>query len=158
MKSIILKIVVSIIVVSLAAILTYQLRESNLASTDGSVQIIIVDDNGNIVFDQNVIYMKDDNFFDVLNRQFDLTCATSNYGTDDSCTYDFSGFAYQGKVLLGIKGDGFTVQTDWSNSFLKFETFGEDDYHLATQGVSNIEFSNHDKIRISYTSVLEGLS
>ncbi len=158
MKSIILKIVVSILVVSIAAILVYRLNDSNQATSDGSVRIVIIDELGNTVFDQDVVYQKDDNFFDAINREFNLTCASSSYEADDTCSYDFKGFGYQGKVLLGIANDDFSVQTDWQNSFLKFEIYDENEYHLTTQGVSDLSFVNQDKIRISYASVLEGLS
>ncbi|PKK96720.1 MAG: hypothetical protein CVV58_04940 [Tenericutes bacterium HGW-Tenericutes-3] len=158
MKSTILKIVVSVIVVSIAAIFTYQLRVSNQATTNGSLEIVIIDQQGNEVFNDEISYEIDDSFFDILNRNFELTCATASYGRDETCSYNFTGFAYEGKVLLGIKNDDFTVQTNWSTSFLKFEIYDENGYHLTTQGVSHIEFSNHDKIRISYASVLEGLS
>lgn len=158
MKTTALKIVVSIIVVLTSAILVHFLTVSNQASSDGSLRIIIVDENGSTVFDDDVIFKENDNFYDVLQREFDLTCASSSYQPDATCSYDFQSFTAEGKILLGIANDDFDVITDWSLSFLAFELFDGTDYYLATQGVSNIEFHDQDQIRISFRSVSEGLN
>ncbi len=158
MKTTVLKIVVSIIVVLITAILVHVLSVSNQATSDGSLRITIVDDNGQTVFNGDVSYFENDSFFDVLQREFELTCASSSYQADASCSYDFQNFAYEGKILLGIANDDFNIQTDWSHSFLAFELFDGSDFYLATQGVSRIEFSNQDQIRISVRSVSEGSS
>lgn len=158
MKTNVLKIVVSVIVVLTAAILVHFLSVTNQASSDGTLRIVIVDENGETVFNDDVIFRENDTFYDVLQREFELTCASSSYQSDASCSYDFPSFASEGKILLGIANDDFNVQTDWSNSFLAFELFNGTDYYLATQGVTNIEFHDQDQIRISFRSVLEGFN
>lgn len=158
MKTTVLKIVVSIIVVLTAAILVHFLSVSNQASSNGTVRISIVDESGVTVFDSDVIFKENDTFFDVLQREFELTCATSSYQADATCSYDFQSFAYEGKILLGIASNDFNVITDWSNSFLAFEIFNGTDFVLTTQGVSNIEYNDQDQIRISFRSVSEGLN
>ncbi|MBU1141974.1 MAG: hypothetical protein KKG64_05560 [Firmicutes bacterium] len=158
MKSIALKIVISIFVVMTAAIFVHYLTESNQASDDGKIRVIIVDENGQTVFDDDLIILQGDNFYDILNREFSLTCASSSYQADDTCSDDFQSFAYQGKILLGISNHDFNVQTNWSDNFLAIEQYDGTDYYLATQGVSNIDFLNKDRIRISVRSTSEGLS
>jgi len=157
MKTTVLKIVISVIVVLTTAILVHFLSISNQASSDGTLRIVIVDENGETVFDDDVIFKENDTFFDVLNREFELTCASSSYQPDSTCSNDFQSFSYTGKILLGIAHDDFDVQTDWAHSFLALEIYNGIDYVLTTQGVNNIEFHDQDQIRISFRSVLEGL-
>lgn len=157
MKTTVLKIVASIIVVLTAAILVHFLTTNNQALDDGSIRIIIVDEDGQTVFDDDVIFMKDDTFYDVLQREFDLTCASSTYQSDPTCSYIFQSFGYEGRILLGISNDDFSIQTDWADSFIAIEIYDGTDYYLATQGVSNIEFLENDQIRISFRAVTEGL-
>lgn len=158
MKTTVLKIVISVIVVLTSAILVHFLSISNQASSDGILRIVILDENGETVFDDDVIFKENDTFFDVLNREFDLTCASSSYQPDSTCSNEFQSFSYAGKILLGIASDDFDLQTNWSQSFLALEIYNGTEYVLATQGVSNIEFHDRDQIRISFRSVLEGLN
>ncbi len=158
MKTTVLKIAISIIVVLTAAILVHFLSVSNQASSDGTLRIVIVDETGETVFDDDVVFKENDTFYDLLQREFELTCASSSYQPDTSCSYDFPSFVAEEKILLGIANNEFNVQTDWSNSFLAFELFDGTDYYLATQGVNNIEFHDQDQIRISFQSVLEGFN
>ncbi len=158
MKGIALRIVVSIIIVISTVLLVNTLTEHNHAEENGQVRIIIVDENDITVFDDNISFEKGDDFFDVLNRSFDLTCATSSYQPDTTCSYSFDNLAYNGKVLLGISNSEFNILTNWSDSFLAFEVYDEPDFYLSTQGVSNIEFKDGDQIRIVVKSVLGGLS
>ncbi len=158
MKVIALKIAVSIITVITAVVLVHTLTVQNQAEDSGFIRIIIVDENEITVFDDDIAFEEGDNFFDALNKSFDLTCATSSYQADATCSYSFDNFAYDGKVLLGISNQDFNILTNWSDSFLAFEVYDESDFYLATQGVSNIEFKDGNQIRIVVKSVLGGLS
>ncbi len=142
MKSIIQKIALSIALVLITVGLVYSITVNSDAVGSGSLQIIIVDENDVIVFDDQVTFESGDNLFDVLDRAFEI----------NSTTYSF------GKIVLGISNEDFNVETNWTDNFLAFEQYDGTDFYLATQGVSNIEFNDGDQIRISVRSVLGGLS
>ncbi|MBN2300407.1 MAG: hypothetical protein JXC31_04370 [Acholeplasmataceae bacterium] len=142
MKSIVAKIVVSIVLVLIAVGLVYSLSTNNQAVDSGSLRIIIVDEQDMTVFDDWISFEVGDTLFDALDKSFIL-----NYET-----YSF------GKIVLGISNNEFNVQTNWTDDFLAFEQFDGTNYYLATQGVSNIEFKDGDQIRISVRSVSGGLS
>jgi hypothetical protein len=149
MKKIALKLFLSVIMI-LGLIFTIRfIYQDNLATGDGTIYLIILDIDETILFDGELEYFEGDSFFDILNRNFDLSCANQNYQVDLTCEYTFNSFAYKGKVLLGIKNEDFDIVTDWYNLFLAIEIDKGNGYYLATEGVSNIKFSDKDSFRIS---------
>ncbi|PKK99645.1 MAG: hypothetical protein CVV57_00920 [Tenericutes bacterium HGW-Tenericutes-2] len=155
MKNLVIKIIVSVVFI-IAVFFTIKLfANENLSLTAGTIQVTIVDDQGIIVFDDELEFYKGDSFFDVLNRNFDLTCANGSYQADEDCTYEFQSFGFQGKVLLGIKNDDFEVMSNWTNTFLSIEKYDGTAYKLTTVGVSNISFDNHDRFKISLKNAWE---
>jgi len=155
MKNLIIKIIVSVVFI-IAVFFTIKLFASeNLSLTAGSIQLTIVDDQGVIVFEDDLAFYKGDSFFDILNRNFDLTCANGSYQVDEDCTYEFQSFGFQGKVLLGIKNDDFQVMSNWTNTFLSIEKYDGEAYKLTTVGVSNISFNDQDQFKISLKNAWE---
>jgi hypothetical protein len=149
MKQIVMKLFLSIIMI-LGLIFTIRfIYQDNLATSDGSIHLIILDIDETVLFDGDLAFFEGDSFFDILNRNFLVTCANQNYQIDSGCEYTFNSFAYKGKVILGIKNEDFDIITDWYHSFLAIEVNKGNGYYLATEGVSNIKFNDQDLFKIS---------
>lgn len=150
MKQLYLKLLITAIVILIGFIVIRLLFVDNKAEENGSIYLYIQDENGVTVFEGEVAFETGDTFFDLLNREFDLTCATASYTEDPSCGYDFQSFAYQGKVILGIKGEDFDLMTNWNDTFLSFYHYNHQEKELATRGPSNIPYKDGDTFLISY--------
>lgn len=155
MKHLWLKIIITVGVIGIALIVGRLLWIDNRANDEGTIHIELIDDEGTIVFSETLNYQEGETFFDILNRHFDLTCANGSYAADPNCSYTFSSFAYQGKVILGITGDDFSLMSDWSHTFLAFYVKHEDQFVLSTFGPSQIPFNDGDEFRIILESVWE---
>jgi hypothetical protein len=159
LKKITFKTMVSIIALFVATLaLGMGLNTNNSATTTGAIDLIIVDENGNIVFDDSLNYQEGDSFIDILEREFVLICANAQYQADPTCSYVFRMINSEDKVILGIGNDDFNLMTDWSNQFLAFDVYNGERYELATRGPSNLAFSNGDKFRIRVAATNGGLS
>lgn len=154
-KHLLIKLIITFGVVLIAIVVGRLLWIENIATDEGEIHLEIIDQEGIVVFDDVLIYQEGDTFFDILDRYFDLTCANASYAADPTCSYTFTSFAYEGKVILGISGEGFSVASDWSNTFLAFYVKHEDDYVLSTLGPSQIPFEDQDEFRIVLESVWE---
>lgn len=150
MKHLKLKLLITAIVILIGFIAIRLLNVDHMANDEGSIYLYIQDENETIVFEGELDYKSGDSFYDILNRHFDLTCATATYQEDPGCGYDFQSFAYQGKVVLGIKGNDFELITNWSDTFLSFYHYSEQQKVLATNGPSNIPFKDGDQFLICY--------
>lgn len=150
MKHLKLKLLITALVILIGFIAIRLLYVNNRADDMGSIYLVIQDEHEVIVFEGELDFEAGDSFYDILDRSFDLTCATASYEADPSCGYDFQGFAYQGKVILGIKGDDFELITNWSDTFLSFYHYNNEEKELATVGPSNIPFKDGDQFLISY--------
>lgn len=150
-----IKIIISIVVILVGALVIHLLTVENRSTDTGEIYLYIVDADEKVVFEGSLSYEKGDSFFDILNRHFDLTCATSNYQPDIQCSYSFSTPGASGKVILGIKGDDFELITNWTNNFLAFYIYDGDIKQLSTVGPSNIPFQNDDVFMIQYENPWE---
>lgn len=150
MKHLKLKIVLSVLVILIGLVVIRLISVDNKAEGDGSVFLTIENDHQEVVFTGELEFYEGDSFYDILNRNFDLTCATANYSVDEDCSYEFQGFEYQGKVILGIQGDDFDLMTDWKKTFLSFYHYNDQIRVLATSGPSNIPFQDQDSFLICY--------
>lgn len=150
-----IKLILTLAILGAAVIVGRLLWIENIATDEGEIHLEILDQEGIVVFDEMLTYHEGDTFFDVLNRHFDLTCANQSYAADETCSYTFSSFAFEGKVILGISGEGFTLSSDWLNTFLAFYVKHEDAYVLSTLGPSQIPFEDQDEFRIVLESVWE---
>lgn len=155
MKNLVIKIIVSVVIIIAVFFAIQFFTDENLSLTSGSIQLVIVDQEGATVFDDELLFYEGDSFYDILNRNFELTCANGSYQADETCSYDFQSFGFQGKVILGIKNDDFLVMSDWTNSFLSIEKYNGEVYQLTTLGVSNIEFMDQDQFKISLKNAWE---
>ncbi len=155
MKHLWTKIIITLGVIVIAFVVGRLLFVDNRASDEGTIHLELIDDEGTIVFSETLSFQEGDTFFDILNRHFDVTCANQSYEADPSCEYTFSSFAFQGKVILGISGEDFSLMSDWSNTFLAFYVKHEDAFVLSTSGPSQIPFDDGDEFQIVLESVWE---
>ena len=155
MKHLQLKILITAIVILISVVVIRLFVFDNTTDDEGSIHLIITGIDDEILFDGDLSYQEGDHFYTILDRHFDLTCATATYQPDDDCSYNFNSILYQGKVILGIKGETFDLMTNWSDTFLSFYYFVGEEKKLATVGPSNIAFKDGDKFMISYQQAWE---
>lgn len=153
MKKTAIKIIISLILLSVVFIVAKLISNNYTANEDGSIHLIIVDELGETVFDEAVEYYKDDTFFDLLNRKFVLTCANQMYQSDETCSYEFVIMGQKNRVLLGIKNESFEIITDFNQTFIQIETYIDDAFVISSLGVSQLEFNDGTIIRLSVKRV-----
>ncbi|BCR36665.1 hypothetical protein [Mariniplasma anaerobium] len=149
MKKIILKIVLTISALLLGYIIINVIMGDGKTDGDGSFELIILDSNQDVVYNEVLYYEEGQTFFDVLNENFELTCANRLYEADDTCGYKFTIMQYKNHVVLGIKSDVFEIMTDWDNTFLKIEIYDGNEYVRSTIGFDYVNIEENKKIRIS---------
>lgn len=149
MKKTIVKVVLTIAALLLAYLIINVITGDGTTDGDGSFELMILDINDDIVFDETLSYQQGQTFFDVLNENFELTCANRFYEADISCSYKFSIMQYKNHVILGIKSDVFDVMTDWDNTFLNIEIYIDDKYVKSTVGFDYVDIEQNKKIRIT---------
>jgi len=154
MKNIVYKILLSIIMI-LGLIFTIQLMyEDNKATSDGTIYLTILDIDDQIKFEGELEFFEGDSFYDILKRNFTLTCANQNYQQDSTCEYQFNSILYKGKVILGIQNEDFLLITNWYQRFLAIEIDKGNGFYLATESVSNIKFSDKDHFKIQVRNAM----
>lgn len=149
MKKIILKIVLTLVALLLGYIIINVIMGDGKTDDDGSFELIILDSNQDVVYNEVLNYVEGQTFFDVLNENFELTCANRFYKADDTCSYKFSVMQYKNHVILGIKSDDFEIMTDWENTFLKIEIYNNNNYVKSESGFDYVDIEENKKIRIS---------
>lgn len=158
MKKTAIKIIITVVVLALSYLFITVFMVDNQAERDGEISLEILDSDDTLLYTGELDYEKGDTFFDVLDRHFDLTCATRTYQPDPTCSYAFHGIAYQGHVLLGVEGDDFLLMTDWRHTFLAIELFDGETYVFATEGISNVPYEDYVGVRITVREAREGTS
>jgi hypothetical protein len=114
------------------------------SSHNGSVTLKIMD-QGVLVREVDAELFEDDVLFDVLERHFDLVCATPGYSLDDSCQPRLIVGRTGGRVLLGIDD----LRTDWFSDFLQIRRNGSP----AQYGVDTLSLEDGDTVTIDRITV-----
>jgi hypothetical protein len=143
MKVIALKIIVSLIVISIAAFLVHYFFIQNQASKDGTFHLIIMDASEEIVYEGDLDFFEGDTFYDVLDRNFELTTQLPTF---------------LGIVIIGIKNDQFTILTNFTDDFLAIEVYEDGLYRKTAEGAVLIEPEDGQMYRLRVENVLEGPS
>jgi hypothetical protein len=156
MKKTAIKMMITGVVLALSYLFITVFMVDNQAVTDGTIDLEIIDQDETMIYTGALSYKKGDTFFDVLDRHFELTCATRTYQADPTCSHTFHGITYQGHVVLGIKNDDFNVMTDWRHTFLAIELFDGETYVFATEGISNLPYEDYVGVRITVREAREG--
>jgi hypothetical protein len=149
MKKIVIKIVLTLAALLLGYIVINVIMGDGKTDGDGSFELIILDSNQDVVYNEILNYEKDQTFFDVLNENFELTCANRLYEPDSTCSYKFTIMQYKNHIILGIKSDEFDIMTDWDNTFIKIEIYDGNEYVRSTIGFDYVDIEENKKIRIS---------
>ncbi len=127
----ILRIISSIILLSLITILFIVIGKHNsTANDDGAIIVLINNKDDNIESYKKINYKKNDTLFDLINDNYNLN-------------YDLTVY---GHYLKGISNDDFSIETDGSSSWLWFELFYLKDGKSYEEV---IDFNNYDEISIS---------
>lgn len=153
MKKLAVKFIVSIFALASVFTAVRLLQTNHVAKSAGEVRLILADIKGDIVYDEWIVFEEGMTFFDVLQANFDITCANASYQSDESCNYIFSSFGSSDKVILGIKGETFELVTDWQHTYLSIYIWDGSTYRLATQGVMQLNYQDQDRIKITVQEV-----
>lgn len=132
-----------ILVVGLLALLaTYKLFfNGGGAKGDGTITLIVIDENGVEKINDELDIKKDMTLLDVLKENYQLTCLGPMNRVDETCTQHF-GFDL---ILLSVDG----VTTDFQNTFLAFYINDE----FSKVGITQIELNDGDVIKIQVEDV-----
>lgn len=153
MKKLSTKIIVSILMIILAWVIIRFLIPQDETMDSGDITIQIYNEDSELVYEGSHAFQKDMYLYDVLDASFDLTCGNQSYQADSTCSYTFTSFAYQGKIILGISNDDFSIISNWTDTFLAIEYFDANTFVLSQKGPSHIALKDGDIIRISVRSV-----
>jgi len=143
MKGIALKFIVSLIVMSIAAFLVHYFFIQNQASNGGTFHLIIMDASEQIVYEGDLEFFEGDTFYDVLDRNFELTTQPPTF---------------LGIVIIGIANDAFTILTNFTDDFLAIEVFEDGLYRKTAEGAVLIEPEDGQLYRLRVEQVSEGPS
>lgn len=141
--------VVSLLII-IGTMVFYGLRKEE-PNESGNFTLVIADIDENIVFDDVLSFSGNETLYDVIARNFKITCANKNYEKDENCSYTFP--LLNSKVILGIKVGNISLDTDFKTSFLAIEVLEEEGYRLATKGFSNYNLTDGESIRIIVTRI-----
>ncbi|MFW5794284.1 MAG: DUF4430 domain-containing protein [Bacillota bacterium] len=139
------KILISIIGLSIIGLIYYLLADFSPYSINptgeisGEIEFELIDENDDVILNENLIFYEEDTLFTVLNRNYRVVCADQNYQPDPTCSHKF----ISGRVILEIEN----LKSNWTNTVLTIYINDS----LATEGVSNIELNDGDKITIKRT-------
>lgn len=136
------KIAVSFGVVICAVVLFFVLSTLQNDS-DGEIQIILLDEQRNVIFDDTLEFEEEDTLLGLLQDNYTVYCGNHQYQPDEACETNFM----NGRVLLGIE----SVQTDWFSSYIGIYINGE----YSNKGIDAIPLNDGDVIQFEYTVVGE---
>ncbi len=148
MKPIVLKIILTLAVLLFGFLIIEFVFDRDLIHEAGEVELIIMNENEEVLFNEILPYQENQSFFEILDDRFTLTCANQFYQPDDTCSFKFNVMGQENHVVLGIKSDDFEVITDWDNTFLNIEVYSNGTFVDANQGFDMIALDTVDKIRV----------
>lgn len=137
----ILKISSIIIVVILGIFIVSHLSKEEESDSDGYINFILLDENEIEVINTELPFYIGDSLFDVIDRNYDVSCADEFYNIDETCSY----VSVFGVAILSIED----VKTDWNNNFLSLYQNGV----YANKGVSTLSFESGDVIEFRWTDL-----
>ncbi len=136
------KLVITFIVI-LAAIASFFVSDYfNSNDYDGEITIIVVDQIGDTVSNEQYLFIEEDALFDILDDNYNIGCADSNYNLTSECA-EISGIT--GRIILKIDD----IETDWDNTYIAIYINGD----YSTFGIDNIALHDGDVYRFEYKEV-----
>lgn len=153
MKKLSIKFIVSILALATVFVAMRLLDVTPNHDTAGEIRIILEDVSGQVVYDAWIPFESGMSFFDLLQENFEITCANALYQPDETCGYTFQSFGVSDKVILGIRGTSFELMTNWQNTYLSIHKWDGSDFRLTPQGVMNLPMTDQDQIKITVKEV-----
>ena len=78
---------------------------------EGGVTIILIDEFGNEISNETFDFESEMSLFELLNIEYDISCADSGYQADETCDFEQLG----SHIILEID----ELQTDWNSSYIQ---------------------------------------
>jgi hypothetical protein len=78
---------------------------------EGGVTIVLIDENSEIISETLFAFEEETTLFQLMNREYELTCADSSYQPDDTCSF----VQLNSHMLLEID----ELETNWTNSYIQ---------------------------------------
>ncbi len=128
-KKLILPIALSIIGVAILTICVLLLKDTFVSKSDGTIQIVLVDIEGNTVSDKKIDFNEGDKLVDLLNHNYKNVVITDS-------------------MIMSI--EDFTTASDWSEFILIYV-----DDEMSMVGVLDIEFTDGTKISFVMTKYVQ---
>jgi hypothetical protein len=110
---------------------------------DGEIQIILLDEQRNVIFDETLEFEEEDSLLGLLQENHIVYCGNHQYQPDETCETTF----LNGRVLLGIDA----VQTDWFTTYIGIYINGD----YSNKGIDAIPLNDGDVILFEYKIVGE---
>lgn len=137
MKKILISLVALVLLVGSFLALSY----FNFSDTEGSISIILIDEIGDTISSKEYEFKKEDTLFKILDENYDLACANSNYRSTDICEKGL----FTSRIILKIDG----LETDWRNTYIAIYENNE----YSTLGIDNISLNDGDIFVFEYKIV-----
>lgn len=135
------KLVVSTVILILAVVSFFMLKEEAKAESFGQATIIIIDESGLEIIHDEIKFVEGQTLFEVLEENYTVACANDSYRISDVCEKTTFG----GHVILQLD----TIETDWYNSYISI--YVNDTY--STSGVDLISLTDGEVYKFVYTSL-----
>lgn len=135
------KLFVTIVVLSASAIAFFIIKPTLQNDYDGEITIIVVDQIGDIVSNQEISFVESDTLFQLLDDNYDIACANNQYQISDTCEK----LLFSSRVVLKID----EVETNWLDNYIGI--YIDDVY--STQGIDEIPLRDGATYRFEYTEV-----
>lgn len=136
------KLVLIIIVMAFAAA-GFLMSEIFMAGDEeGTIDIVLIDENGDTLQDISVSFGEDDTLLSILEEHFDVECADISY-QPSTC----ENHPLLGNVVLSLDD----VETDWFNTYIAIYVNNE----YSTYGVDDIPLEDESEYRFEH-SIVEG--
>jgi hypothetical protein len=78
---------------------------------EGGVTIILIDEDGEVISDVRYDFEEETTLFQLLDREYDLACASSSYQPDETCSF----VQLNSHILLEID----ELKTNWTTSYIQ---------------------------------------
>ncbi len=148
MRKIAYKFIISIMALAVVFVAIRLLNTPKKTDETGIIGLVIENETGDLIYEGELSFTPNDTLFSVLSLEFTLVCANRFYQEDSTCSHIFNVMGVKNRVLLGIKGQDFTLMTDWNTMFIRIDILQEGNYVPATQGVDQIALSPGMQIRL----------
>lgn len=113
------------------------------AETSGSLTIILVDHEEEVRRDVTW-YHEGESLYDILSRNYEISCASPTYEPDPSCEPQIYS-EVTGRILLEIE----SLKSNWKDTFIQIQINGMP----AVYGVDQVKFNDQDEIRLVLRTV-----